>query len=521
MSRIILSDLTFSYKEYYQPIFSNVNISFDTDWKLGLIGRNGRGKTTLLRLLHGELEPDRGTIGKEAATELFPYAVKTQYRKALDVLKENIGSLKSMEDRMEAILETCDKAELEEYQKILSEYMELDGYGMESRIKKELHLMQLPERLLEQDYELLSGGERTKLQIIALFLRRNAFILLDEPTNHLDLEGKQVLAGYLQSKKGFLVVSHDRKFLDEVVDHILSINKSNIALEKGNYSSWRRNKEMTEEFEQRTKEKLEREVEALEKVSVRSRGWAAIAEKEKNPFATHNRGNSSRAAKFMRQAKTAEQNIRENIDEKKKLLNNYEITPELILKQQEARASCLVSAFDLSFGYTEEPLFEKVSFQINKGDRIWIRGRNGAGKSTLLKIIGRQIPCGRVQHADGIVMETAYQEPLWTSGHINDLITDPEIKNRFLDICHRLDIKYDVLKRPLETFSSGEQKKIDIARAFAFPCQLLLLDEPLNFMDINFREQLEKAILAYKPTIVFVEHDEQFGDHVATGIITL
>jgi lincosamide and streptogramin A transport system ATP-binding/permease protein len=527
MSRIIISDLNFSYKEYYQPIFNHVNISIDTDWRLGLIGRNGRGKTTFLRLLHGDLEPDRGTIMKDAAVELFPYEITTEYTNTLDVMKEYIGFLKSMEDQMDSLITAkneeakIDASDMEEYQRILSEYLELDGFSIESKIKKEMNLMKLPERLLEQEYELLSGGEKTKMQIIALFLRKNAFVLLDEPTNHLDLEGKRVLAEYLQRKRGFLAVSHDRSFLDEVVDHVLSINKADIAIEKGNYSSWRKNKEMAEEYEFRTKAKLEREVEALEKVSVRTRNWAAVAEKEKNPYATHNRGNGTRAAKFMRQAKTAEHNIQDNLKEKKNLLKNFEVTPELILKQQVARAECLVSAYDLSFGYSKELLFEKLSFNIQKGERIWIRGRNGAGKSTLLKIIGRKILNSRVQYAEGLVVETAFQEPLWTEGLLSDLINDADIRSRFIEVCHRLDLRYDLLQKPLETFSSGELKKIDLARALAAPNQLLLLDEPLNFMDIYFREQLEKAILAFQPTIIFVEHDELFGNNVATGVICL
>ncbi|MDF2842970.1 MAG: transporter related [Herbinix sp.] len=520
MSRIIISELCFTYKEYYQPIFNNVNLSIDTDWKLGLIGRNGRGKTTFLRLLQGELEPDQGRIIKDVVTELFPYALKTEYKNTLDVMKESIGFLKSMEDRMDYLL-SGNENDMDEYQRVLSEYMELDGFLSESNIKREMNLMKLPERLLGQDYELLSGGEKTKLQIISLFLRKNAFVLLDEPTNHLDLEGKQILADYLRNKKGFLVVSHDRSFIDQVVDHILSINKADIAIEKGNYSSWKKNKEMLEEYEFRTRAKLEREVEALEKVSVRTRSWAAAAEKEKNPFATHNRGNGTRAAKFMRQAKTAEQNIQDNLKDKKKLLKNYEITPELMLKQQETGADCLVSAYDLSFGYTDEPLFEKLSFAIHKGDRIWIRGRNGAGKSTLLKIIGRKITSTKVQYAGGLIMETAFQEPLWTEGLLRDLISEGDRKNRFMEICHRLDLRYDILQKPLETFSSGELKKIDIARALSSSNQLLLLDEPLNFMDVYFREQLEKAILTFQPTLLFVEHDELFGNNVATGEILL
>jgi lincosamide and streptogramin A transport system ATP-binding/permease protein len=344
---------------------------------------------------------------------------------------------------------------------------------------------------------------------------------MDEPTNHLDLEGKQVLADYLRSKKGFLVVSHDRKFIDDVSDHIISINKADIAIEKGNYTSWRMNKDRVEEYELRTKDKLEKDAEHLEKISVRTRNWASIAEKQKSPFATNNRGNSTRAARFMRQAKAAEQTIQENIAEKKNLLKNYEVASNIILKQQVIKENLLVAAYGLSYGYTKDLLFEKLSFQIHKGERVWIRGRNGAGKSTLLKIIGRMISDSRILFADHIKIETAFQEPLWTTGMLTELISDTEMKRRFIDICHLLDISHDTMQRPLETLSSGEQKKIDIARALASPSHLLLLDEPLNFCDICFREQLEKAILAYQPTIVFVEHDEWFGQNIATKEIIL
>jgi lincosamide and streptogramin A transport system ATP-binding/permease protein len=523
MSRIIISNLNFSYKEYYQPIFQNVNLSVDTNWKLGLIGRNGRGKSTFLKLIHGDLEPDQGTIVKDVKTEYFPYSTQTSYKKTIDVIKELIGKLKSMEERMEVLVEMTRECEMQEYQEILEVYLELDGYSMESKIKKELNLMNLSEELLEQEFDLLSGGEKTKMQIIALFLRKNAFVLLDEPTNHLDLEGKRVIAEYLQSKKGFLVVSHDRGFIDRVVDHILSINKADIAIEKGNYTSWKLNKDQREAFELRSKERLEREVEALEKVSVRTRSWASLAEREKNPFATNNRGNSSRAAKFMRQAKTAEQTIQENINEKKNLLKNYEVTSELKLSRLESAQTCLVAAYGLSFGYSDSDrlLFEQLSFRINQGDRIWIRGKNGSGKSTLLSIIDRKIYSNKLHYAENLQIERASQEPQWSEGWIQQLIPDAEIRGRFLDICHHLDLEYDTLQRPIETFSSGELKKIDIARALAVPSQLLLLDEPLNFMDVYFREQLEKAILTYRPTLAFVEHDELFGSKVATGEILL
>lgn len=531
MSKITINEMNYHYTNYYNPIFDCVNLVLDTDWRLGLIGRNGRGKTTFLKLLEGGLTPDKGYIRKTVQTEYFPYTNTFACLKTIDVIKENIGRLKSMEDNMEAILAENDESRFGLYQDILEEYIQADGFEMEGRIKKELNLMKLPEELLERDYELLSGGEKTRMLIISLFLRKNAFILLDEPTNHLDSEGKSTLSGYLKQKSGFILVSHDRQFLDTVTDHILAINKADITLTKGNYSDWKENKNKNEIYEFRTKTRLEKEITNLEKRAVTNRNWAALAEKEKNPFATHNRGNGSRAAKFMRQAKASELALQNHIEEKKQLLKNFEVTKDLALVQECSENLTLVSIENLNFGYNSRCFIQNFTLKINTGDRIWIRGRNGSGKSTLLKIIGKHLPSGNISFCENLTIAESFQEPVLTDGFPGDLIASSEVgdktagdkfdPDKWLELCSCLDVDVELLQRPFETFSSGELKKVDIARALAMENQLLLLDEPLNYTDVYFREQLEKAILNYKPTVVFVEHDERFGYSIANRIIEL
>lgn len=521
MSKITMSGISYSFKEYYQPIFNNINISIDTDWKLGLIGRNGRGKTTLLRLINGELEPDIGHISKSVNTEYFPYCIETDYTNTLDVIKEYVGLLKTKEELMNEIISLNDEKRFTEYQRVLDEYLELDGYNAEANIKKEFYLMNLSDSLLEQDFDTLSGGERTKMLIIALFLRPNAFVLLDEPTNHLDVEGKEAVLNYLSHKKGFILVSHDCELLDNVVDHIISINKSDISIEKGNYSSWLDNKKMIELYEFKTKERLEREIKDLEKNSIMKRNWGEVANKEKAQFRTFGRSNDSRASKFMRQAKNAERNIQRNLEEKKSLLKNYETVSDLDINQNTLDDDALVTIIKLIYGYPNKLLFDNFTLQIRSGDIIWIRGKNGTGKSTLLKLISGEIQSQSVTFQENLKISHSYQEPLWKKGLINDLIKDSEFKYRFINICKDLDIKSLSLDKPIETYSSGEKRKIDIARALACENELLLLDEPLNYMDSHFKEQLEKAILTYKPTLVFVEHDETFGHNIANRIITL
>ncbi|TAH64198.1 MAG: ABC-F family ATP-binding cassette domain-containing protein [Anaerolineaceae bacterium] len=518
MAQIIIESMSFYYKEFFESIFENVNLNLDSNWKLGLIGRNGRGKTTLLRLLHGELLPDRGKIIKSINTEFFPYPMDLNYSITMDVIKENIGGLRTLEENLEDL--NC-----------LQRYIDLDGFQMESRILKEMNLMNLPESLLDREYETLSGGEKTKVNLIILFLKINVFVLLDEPTNHLDMEGKRIVAEYLKGKRGFIVVSHDRLFLDTVCEHILSINKKSIEIEKGNFSTWLKNKELTEQYELRTKERLQKEIVSLEQRARTNRAWANTANKQKSEFAGHFRTNGSQA--YMRQAKMSEKRIRDNIDEKKLLLRNFEKEKKLQLNQSDdISSSWLLIADHIKFGYTHNIIIEDFSLTIKQGDIIWLRGDNGKGKSTLLRLMSKRrnldeeqedingaIMSGNIYHTQGLDIAFSYQEPHLIGGYARDYFDDSHAY--WHELCLSFDLPKDFLSRPIETYSMGEIKKLEMARALSLQNHILFLDEPLNYMDIYFRKQLEAAIVLYKPTMVFVEHDEWFGEAVANRIIEL
>lgn len=537
MAKITINNLNFYYSDYYRPIFENVNLVLDTDWKLGLIGRNGRGKSTFLNLLLGKIKPVGGSVHMKVNMEYFPYEPNKKYIVTMDVMKENIGGLKTIEDTMEQIIEKMDEVRFQEYSEIQNEYSELGGYEMEGRILKEMADMGLREELAYREYDTLSGGEKTRMMIIALFLRKNSFVLLDEPTNHLDIAGKKLLAEYLSKKKGFIVVSHDRDFLDSVTDHILSINKADIKVEKGNYSSWRKNMDLIDEYEFRTRERLEREIKQLERRSVQSRNWAGTANTQKYAFACHARTNGCQA--YMRRAKRSEEQILDNIDEKKQLLLNYEETKELTILQREGEVEdCLIKVKNLNFSYPDgRRIIEDFSFNLHKGDRIWVKGKNGAGKSTLLKLLAGEFEAAgedstsgcpeegkSIERTGNLQISVSGQEPIWTEGFIAEKYRLPEQREQLEQLayfCVLFDLPEDFLERPLETYSSGELKKVDIARALSEENDVIFLDEPLNYMDVYFREQLEKAILEYKPTIVFVEHDVRFGEIVSNKVIEL
>ena len=524
MAQIEIKDMTFYYDDFYHPVFEHLNVNLDTDWKMALVGRNGRGKSTLLKLLLGSLKPSSGEIRRSGTVSYFPYLYDASFTKAMDVVKECIGGLRTLELKLLKFEEQFSKEYANEaisaaYYEVLNRYLELDGYAMESRICKELSQMGLSEALLEQDFDTLSGGEQTCMLIIALFLRKDTFVLLDEPTNHLDVGKKEHLKEYLKKKKGYIIASHDTEFLDAVCDHILAINKADISIEQGSYSTWHNNMELKEQFELRTKEKLEHEISQLERQSKQTRAWSNIGNKQKYPFAGHFRTNGTRA--YMRQAKAAEQHIQDNLAEKKQLLRNMEEERKLHITQEKPQRDCLLMADHVTFSYegASTHVLEDVTLHIYPGDKIWLRGKNGAGKTTLLKLLAGRLSAQGIRRRGGISIAYITQEPTERSGAVKEGIQADYC--RFKELCMLFDVPPDFERRPLETLSSGELKKVDIAKTLAEHHQILFLDEPLNYMDVQFKAQLEEALSEEELTLVFVEHNTEFGERVANRVIEL
>ena len=284
MSLISVNNLSFRYDGSFTDVFENVSFNIDTDWKLGLIGRNGKGKTTLLKLLMGQYKYS-GTISKNVEFDYFPFEVKNKERMAIEIVNEIAPNV-------------------EDWQVI-----------------KELNLLNTDAEILYRNFNLLSGGEQVKILLISLFLKGNNFLLIDEPTNHLDNETRENLVEYLKKKKGFIVVSHDRNFLDKVVDHIISINNTNIEIQKGNFSSWQENKDKHDNFELMQNEKLQKNINRLEVASRNTANWSMATEKSK--YNTTNSGSSvdrgyigHKSAKMMKKSKVMEKRIENAIQEK-------------------------------------------------------------------------------------------------------------------------------------------------------------------------------------------------------------
>ena len=396
-------------------------------------------------------------------------------------------------------------------------------------IIKELNLLNTDPEILYRNFNVLSGGEQVKILLISLFLKGNNFLLIDEPTNHLDSETRENLVEYLEKKKGFILVSHDRNFLDKVVDHIISINNTNIDIQKGNFSSWQENKDRQDNFELMQNEKLKKDINRLEIAARNTANWSEQIEKSK--YNTTNSGSKidrgyvgHQSAKMMKKSKVMEKRIEKEIEQKSGLLNNIDRNDSLKIIPLESKKNPLIIADYLQIIYDEKTIFNKVSFEIKNGDRVAITGRNGIGKSSILKLImGKEIQyAGNLKVANNLIISYVSQSTEDLKGTLKEFAIQNKIdESVFKSMLSKMGFSNLEFNKDISQMSEGQKKKVLIAKSITESANIYIWDEPLNYIDILTRIQIEEAILKYKPTIIFVEHDETFVKKVATKIIHL
>lgn len=524
MSLIQIRDLTFCHEGNLEPLFDHVSFQIDTDWKLALISRNGRGKTTFLRLLCGDF-PYEGSIDASVEFDYFPPSVPCPDASALRVARQAVAPFDAWEAEMEACLARGDEAGLARYGTLLEHMLQHDGYQIDELIARETGKLGLDPGALDRTYATLSHGERTKLLIAALFLRKNAFLLIDEPTNHLDMEGRAALQAYLAGKQGFLLVSHDRTLLDGVADHVLSINRMDMEVQRGNYSSWRQNREMQDQFERERNQTLREEIGRLTVAMRRTADWSDQIEESKIGTHVADRGAvGARSARMMKRAKAVERRIGNAIEEKQSLLLNVETVEALRLQPLPYPKKVLAECMDLQVDYGQGPLFAPLNRSIQQGQRLALLGPNGSGKSSLLRMmVGEEVPhTGRLRMGTGLTISYVRQDTAHLKGLPRAYAQAQGVDlTLFLTLLRKLDFEREAFDRPMEDYSAGQKKKVLLAASLATPAHLYLWDEPLNYVDVLSREQLETLLQAADATMVFVEHDRSFVQAVATDQVVL
>lgn len=525
MAQIQVTNLTFSYDGSSDTIFDKMSFTLDTDWKLGLIGRNGKGKTTFLNLLLGRYEY-MGTIRTSTVFDYFPYQIPGTW-------ETECGEM-----LLERMKPGC------ELWRVLCELDELEADA----------------GILYRPFGTLSCGERTKLMLAVLFSGENDFLLIDEPTNHLDQCARETVKRYLNNKKGFILVSHDRDLLDACVDHVLVLNRQTIEVQSGNFSSWWENKTRKDAFSIAENEKHKKEIGKLRKASGRVRQWADCNERTKigfDPVKEPDRSKNTRAyigartKKMQSRVKQMEERIEREIEEKEGLLQDIENPVDLKLFPLSHYKKVLLTAKEYGMTYPDakEPVFQNLNLELCQGERVFLHGKNGCGKSSLIRAVLRnaalaavdrddmdepangETECirsgcfaesGMLKTASGLKISYVNQDTSFLRGSIQDFCARRGLdESLFCAICRQLDMERAQFSKNMEDFSEGQKKKVLLAASLLTPAHLYIWDEPLNYIDVFSRMQIEKLILSYMPTMLVVEHDVRFRENIATKVVKM
>lgn len=507
LAQINVSKLTFAYEGAFDNVFENTSFSIDTDWKLGFVGRNGKGKTTFLNLLLGKYEYS-GSISGNVNFDYFPYAVS----------KEDMS-------------------------KTADELVELWKPGVEIwRVMCEMPALEIDAELLYRPFGTLSFGERTKVMLAVLFSSENEFLLIDEPTNHLDKQARELVKKYLATKKGFILVSHDRDVLDACIDHVLVLNRATIEIQAGNFSSWWDNKEKSDANAKAENEKHIKEINKLKQSADRANRWAVKNESTKigfDPIKEHDRFKNTRAfigaktKKMQKRVRAYERRITREIEDKEDLLNDIENVDNLKIMPLNYHKRRLMSARNWSLKYKDSNVnvFSDITFDISNGERVVIDGENGCGKTSLIHaILDKNAGTNAFEYSmDGIFevpenLAISYidQDTSGLKGMLKEYSENKGVDyTLLLSLLRQLDFERNQFSKPMEQYSEGQKKKVLIATSLLVPAHLYIWDEPLNYIDVFTRMQIENLIEYYKPTMLIVEHDVRFKEKIATKVIRL
>jgi ATP-binding cassette subfamily F protein 3 len=499
-----------------EVLFENIHLEIASHSRIALVGRNGAGKSTLLKIIAGIESPDKGTIAKNKAATLGYLAQDTGLNSTATVWEEMLtafAEIRQMEERMRtveiAISETepsaAYEALLKEYDQLQHEFADKNGYGYENEIRSVLHGFKFDATFYEQSIETLSGGQKTRLALAKMLLQKPDILILDEPTNHLDIDTLSWLEGYLQSYSGaLLIVSHDRYFLDKVVNEVYELSRRKMHHYKGNYSRYLVLKAEQLQSEWKAFEKQQEEISKLEDFVARNLVRAST---------------TKRAQSRRKQLEKMERIDRPQGDEK---------SANFLFSINKPSGNVVLQVEDAAIGYQETVLSEPIDLDVRRKDAIALVGPNGIGKSTLLKSLIHKIPLIRGDVQLGANVSIGYYDQTQSDLHSTKTIlkelwdehpTTPEVEIR--TILGSFLFSGEDVEKPITLLSGGEKARVALAKLAMDHDNFLILDEPTNHLDIDSKEVLENALIDYEGTLLFVSHDRYFINRIATKVIEL
>lgn len=493
-------------------VLEDVSFSLNEGDKLGIIGVNGAGKSSLFAMITGKYQPTSGEvfISKGKTVGILEQNIeydssRTIFDEAINTFSDLLATERELEELRAESERTGSEADAKRYSDCQERFTAHGGYEFRGRCKGILKKLSLPEELWDKPVSSLSGGQKTRLSLACLLLRDPDIILLDEPTNHLDTEALFWLEGYLKaSRKTILVISHDRYFLDSVVNKILEIENKKSRTWNGNYTEYVSQKAIDREIQEKHYINQQKEIKRIEAYIEQQRRW----NRERNIIAAESR--------------------QKQLD-KLERVERPEALPDKIRMTFETSGESgndVMSVRGLAKGYPAKHLFDSVSFEVKKHDRLFICGPNGCGKSTLIKILAGRISPDKGFASLGYNVKIGYYDQENQDLHPENTVID-ELWNAYPSMTETVVrntlalflFKGDDISKKVSVLSGGEKARLTLARLMLSKMNLLILDEPTNHLDINSREVLESALSSFDGTIIAVSHDRYFINKLATRIL--
>ncbi len=514
MIDVSVSSLVKSF-EIGSNVLDGLSFSVNTGERVGILGHNGCGKTTLFRILVGEIDCDEGEImiapGKRLGliSQIPVYPEEWTVEDVLRDAHRHIDAISRRIDEITAEMEhDSSPALLNEYDRLSEDFRRLGGYDTELDRNRVANGLDIPRAMREQLFSSLSGGEKTRVNLARLILENTDILLLDEPTNHLDLHATEWLEDYLLHFKGtVLVISHDRWFLDKVVERCVEINEGKAELYSGNYSFYVTERQRRFDEKLKKYEKDQAKIEQLTRAAEQMHLWAFMGmdKLHKRAFSME-----KRIEKLSRSEKPTEQ---------RKLNVRF--------KEREFNGDEVLAAENVSKGFGERTLFDKLDLLIEGGERVALIGDNGTGKSTLVKLIMGEEKPDSGYLALGPAVRAAYLPQMVAFSNnersaLDTMLYDCRCQpQEARDRLAAFGFRGESVFTPVGTLSGGEKSRLRLCMLMGGDINFLILDEPTNHLDIASREWMEDALSDYEQTLLFVSHDRYFIEKFATRVWAL